>query len=98
MSRIFRVIFITLAVALGTAAVQAQTNTAQTTTTQTKPAVTSLGPDFPKSEIFIGNSFYYYNNGLPGHVSLLERSAPIPSTSRTTSSSIRPARCSMPPS
>jgi len=65
MSRIFRVIFITLAVAFGTAAAQAQT----------KPAVTSLGPDFPKSEIFIGNSFYYYNNGLPGHVSLLEKAA-----------------------
>jgi hypothetical protein len=42
---------------------------------QTKPAVTSLGPDFPKSGIFIGNSFYYYNNGLPGHVSLLEKAA-----------------------
>jgi len=70
MSRIFHVILVTLAVALGTAAVQAQT-----TTTQTKPAVTSLGPDFPKSEIFIGNSFYYYNNGLPSHVSLLEKAA-----------------------
>ena len=35
---------------------------------QTKPAVTSLGPDFPKTAIFIGNSFFYYNNGLPGHV------------------------------
>jgi hypothetical protein len=42
---------------------------------QTKPVVTSLGPDFPKSEIFIGNSFFYYNNGLPSHVSLLERAA-----------------------
>ena len=42
---------------------------------QTKPAVTSLGPDFPKTEIFIGNSFFYYNNGLPGHVSLLEKAA-----------------------
>ena len=42
---------------------------------QTKPVVTSLGPDFPKTEIFIGNSFFYYNNGLPGHVSLLERAA-----------------------
>jgi hypothetical protein len=40
---------------------------------QTKPAVTSLGPDFPKTAIFIGNSFYYYNNGLPGHVSLMEK-------------------------
>ena len=42
---------------------------------QTKPAVTSLGPDFPKTEIFIGNSFFYYNNGMPGHVRLLERAA-----------------------
>jgi len=42
---------------------------------QTRPAVTSLGPDYPKTEIFIGNSFFYYNNGLPGHVSLLEKAA-----------------------
>lgn len=35
---------------------------------QTKPVVTSLGPDFPKTEIFIGNSFFYYNNGMDGHV------------------------------
>jgi hypothetical protein len=40
---------------------------------QTKPAVTSLGPDFPKTGIFIGNSFFYYNNGLPGHLTLLDR-------------------------
>jgi hypothetical protein len=42
---------------------------------QTKPAVTGLGPDFPKTQMFIGNSFFYYNNGLPGHVSLLEKAA-----------------------
>jgi hypothetical protein len=42
---------------------------------QTKPAVTSLGPDFPKAGIFIGNSFFYYNNGLPGHLSLMEKAA-----------------------
>jgi hypothetical protein len=42
---------------------------------QTKPVVTTLGPAFPKSEIFIGNSFFYYNNGMPGHVSLLEKAA-----------------------
>jgi len=65
MSGIFRVIFVTLAVAGWAGAAQAQT----------KPQVTSLGPDFPKREIFIGNSFYYYNNGLPGHVSLLEKAA-----------------------
>ena len=42
---------------------------------QTKPVVKTLGPDFPKTEMFIGNSFFYYNNGLPGHVSQLERAA-----------------------
>src|SRR5262249_6953813 len=42
---------------------------------QTRPAVTSLGPNFPKTEMFIGNSFFYYNNGMPGHVSLLEKAA-----------------------
>jgi hypothetical protein len=42
---------------------------------QIKPAVTSLGPDFPKSEIFVGNSFFYYNNGMPGHLSQLEKAA-----------------------
>jgi hypothetical protein len=42
---------------------------------QTRPAVTSLGPDYPKVTIFIGNSFFYYNNGMPSHVSLLEKAA-----------------------
>jgi Domain of unknown function (DUF4886) len=42
---------------------------------QTRPAVTSLGPDHPKVVIFIGNSFFYYNNGMPGHFSLLEKAA-----------------------
>jgi uncharacterized protein DUF4886 len=42
---------------------------------QTRPTVKTLGPDFPKSEMFIGNSFFYYNNGLPGHLTLLEKAA-----------------------
>lgn len=42
---------------------------------QTKPKVTSLGPDFPKAEMFVGNSFFYYNNGLPAHVTLMEKAA-----------------------
>src|ERR1700748_2644574 len=43
--------------------------------TQTKPKVFSLGPDYPKSALFIGNSFFYYNSGIEGHVSLLENAA-----------------------
>ena len=42
---------------------------------QTKPTVTTLGPDFPKTEIFIGNSFFYYNNSMHSHVLALERAA-----------------------
>jgi hypothetical protein len=42
---------------------------------QTKPTVTSLGPNYPKTEMFIGNSFFYYNNGMPSQVSLLEKAA-----------------------
>jgi hypothetical protein len=42
---------------------------------QTRPSVKSLGPDFPKTTIFIGNSFFYYNDGMPGHVTQLERAA-----------------------
>ena len=42
---------------------------------QTKPAVTTLGPDFPKTEIFIGNSFFYYNNSMHSHVLAMQRAA-----------------------
>ena len=68
MSRVLKTFFVVLAaagwMAVGPAALA-----------QTKPAVTNLGPDFPKSAIFIGNSFFYYNNGLPGHLSLMEKAA-----------------------
>src|SRR4051812_27588312 len=42
---------------------------------QTRPKLTTLGPDFPKTEIFIGNSFFYYNNSMHSHVLGLERAA-----------------------
>ena len=42
---------------------------------QTKPNVTGLSPNNPKSVIFIGNSFFYYNNGMPDHLGLLEMAA-----------------------
>jgi hypothetical protein len=68
MSKILRTVFIVLAAlaaAGGSTALLAQT----------KPKVTTLGPDFPKTEIFIGNSFFYYNNSMHGHVVALERAA-----------------------
>ena len=42
---------------------------------QTKPTVTSLGPDYPKTAIFIGNSFFYYNNSMHSHVLAMQRAA-----------------------
>ncbi|KRR16435.1 hypothetical protein CQ14_16310 [Bradyrhizobium lablabi] len=42
---------------------------------QTKPSVKTLGPDFPKTEIFIGNSFFYYNNSMHSHVLAMQRAA-----------------------
>ena len=38
---------------------------------QTKPTVLDLGIDKPASTIYIGNSFFYYNNSLHGHVGQL---------------------------
>src|ERR1700761_875709 len=63
-SGMFRAAFAVLAAVLAAAA-----------HAQTKPTVTSLAPDLPKREIFIGNSFFYYNNGLPDHLVKLERAA-----------------------
>jgi uncharacterized protein DUF4886 len=79
MSRMLRALVMVLAVAggmaTGPAAVLAQTKPVVTRPLATRPLVTSLGPDFPKTEIFIGNSFFYFNNGMSGHLALLERAA-----------------------
>jgi hypothetical protein len=42
-------------------------------TVAAKPAVTRIEP--PKSILFVGNSFNYYNNSLHGHVRMLWRTA-----------------------
>lgn len=42
---------------------------------QTTPKISSPGVDKPASAIWIGNSFFYYNNSMHGHVSSLLRSA-----------------------
>jgi hypothetical protein len=74
MSRNFRGFFVAL-VAAGFVAAAPSAALAQTKPVVPKPIVTSLGPDFPKTEIFIGNSFFYYNNGMPDHVRRLETAA-----------------------
>src|SRR4051812_34290695 len=55
---------------------------------QSKPKVTDSGT--PASVIYIGNSFFYYNNGINGHVSSLIGAAqgkPVRSTMVTISGS-----------
>ena len=42
---------------------------------QTKPKILEAGIERPASAIFIGNSFFYYNNGITTHFTQLLRSA-----------------------
>jgi hypothetical protein len=57
---------------------------------QTRPAVRDLGPEAPRSAIYIGNSFFYFNNGITGHIAGLLRAAgdaPVRTTMVTISGS-----------
>jgi hypothetical protein len=57
---------------------------------QTRPQVTSPGAEAPSSAIFIGNSFFYFNNGITGHLTQMlraARAAPFRSTMVTISGS-----------
>src|SRR3954454_20817065 len=69
MPGILRAAFIALAVVI------AATAGSTALMAQTKPKITTLGPGFPKTEIFIGNSFFYYNNSMHSHVLGMERAA-----------------------
>ena len=42
---------------------------------QTKPKIVDAGVAQPQTAIFIGNSFFYYNNSMHNHLRLLARSA-----------------------
>jgi hypothetical protein len=55
---------------------------------QTKPKVLQTGIEQPASAIFIGNSFFYYNNSLHNHFTLLLRSADANAKFRATSATI----------
>ena len=55
---------------------------------QTKPARTELVGDTPTSILWVGNSFFYYNNSLHNHVLALVRAADPRSRARATSVTI----------
>jgi hypothetical protein len=55
---------------------------------QTRPKLLDVGIENPASVIYIGNSFFYFNNGLDGHVSRLHASSEAPRKLRSTSATI----------
>lgn len=55
---------------------------------QLKPKVTSSGVEAPASMIWIGNSFFYYNNSMHGHFTQLLRAADPKLTMRQSSVTI----------
>lgn len=55
---------------------------------QTRPKVTELGGGDPGSIIYIGNSFFYFNNGMGGHVSRLYASSEAAKKLRSTEATI----------
>jgi hypothetical protein len=42
---------------------------------QTRPKLTEIGIESPKTSLYVGNSFFYYNNSMHGHVGALSRAA-----------------------
>ena len=55
---------------------------------QTKPARTEVGADSGSSVLWVGNSFFYYNNSLHGHYNDLVRSGEPEAKNRSTSLTI----------
>src|SRR5471030_243305 len=69
-----RILLAAIAVLFSASAVQAQTTT---------PKVTDLG-EAPGSILYVGNSFFYFNNGMGGHVGRLNASAEASKKLRST--------------
>ena len=59
-----------------------------TTYAQTKPKRTDVGGPTPNSILWVGNSFFYYNNSMHSHVGALVRAADPKSAPRATSVTI----------
>jgi len=55
---------------------------------QTKPKRTDIGGEPPKSILWVGNSFFYYNNGMSNYLSNLLRAADSKNVLRSTSVTI----------
>jgi hypothetical protein len=80
-----------LSIAIKTFLVSILLATATTASSYEDPKVTQTKPLAPQSAIFIGNSFFYYNNSMHGHVrniiSAADNKQPFRGTSVTISGS-----------
>src|SRR5262245_17889446 len=61
---------------------------ASTALAQSKPKRNALGGEAPNAILWVGNSFFYYNNSMHTHVLNLVRAADAKSTARATSVTI----------
>lgn len=68
--------------------------TGATASAQIKPNITAL-KDVPRNALFVGNSYFYYNNSLHNHVLNLLRSADPANTYTATSATISGAPLSL---
>ncbi|MEQ1774488.1 MAG: hypothetical protein ABL891_11960 [Burkholderiales bacterium] len=55
---------------------------------QTKPTVTGTGPEAPKTIMYVGNSFFYYNNSMHNQVSRIATAADAQNRAAYRSTSI----------
>ena len=55
---------------------------------QTKPTRTEVGGELPRSIMWVGNSFFYYNNSMHNHLGALVRSGEPKMAHRGTSVTI----------
>src|SRR3954467_10794642 len=55
---------------------------------QTRPKLTDVGIESPKTAIYIGNSFFYYNNSMHSHVAAMRRAADPDNKSSYRSTSV----------
>ncbi|MGL5165307.1 MAG: DUF4886 domain-containing protein [Afipia sp.] len=74
--------------------VVAQLTTSAAAVAQIKPKITAL-KDVPRNILFVGNSYFYYNNSLHNHVLNLLRGVDPANTSTATSATISGAPLSL---
>jgi hypothetical protein len=69
-------------------AAQAQSSNTNTAPASVKPMRSDVGGDKPRSLLWVGNSFFYYNNSMHSHVAALSKAADLKPSLRGVSVAI----------